>query len=347
MAATIAGVSAAARSLAARSVESLAASESDALATIAGDGMGATLAAAAAGDDAALAALERAASWAPNTVRAYARAWAAWTAWAASAHVPTLPARARDVRAYIMGRSQSGRSIATLRADAAGMAAVHRAAGQVSPCDKGGLVASTIARLAKSEPHARPQRQVHGLTAEALAAVVATACTSRQGRRRESDADAERRGRVDIALCQVLSDAGLRRSEAAALTWADIERASDGSGRVTIRRSKSDQEAHGAVVALTRAAMRSLAAIRQGAPDDAPVFGLSADRIARRVKAAAAAAGLGDAFSGHSGRVGMARRMVGKGAPSATVQRQGRWKSAAMVARYTRAESAGEALKYL
>ena len=42
------------------------------------------------------------------------------------------------------------------------------------------------------------------------------------------------------------------------------------------------------------------------------VFGLSESQIARRVKAIAKAAGLADweFFSGHSGRVGMARRMA-------------------------------------
>lgn len=155
---------------------------------------------------------------------------------------------------------------------------------------------------------------------------------------------------MDIALCALLSDAGLRRSEAAALTWADIQRAPDGSGRVYVARSKSDQEAQGAVVAVTPATMDDLDAIRAGAPDTAPVVGLSADRIARRVKAAARVAGLGGAFSGHSGRVGMARRMVGNGAPTAAVIRQGRWSErsgSAMVARYTRAEDAGAALNYL
>ena len=56
---------------------------------------------------------------------------------------------------------------------------------------------------------------------------------------------------------------------------------------------------------------------------------------------------LGDGFTGHSGRIGMARRMVAAGAPNAAVQRQGRWKNGNMVARYTRGESAGEALKWL
>ena len=49
-----------------------------------------------------------------------------------------------------------------------------------------------------------------------------------------------RRGLVDIALCWVMSDAGLRRSEAAALVWDDITRWDNGSGRLTVRRSKTD-----------------------------------------------------------------------------------------------------------
>ena len=43
----------------------------------------------------------------------------------------------------------------------------------------------------------------------------------------------------------------------------------------------------------------------------------------------------------------MARRMVAAGTPNAAVQRQGRWKHGDMVARYTRGEAAGEALKWL
>ena len=77
------------------------------------------------------------------------------------------------------------------------------------------------------------------------------------------------------------------------------------------------------------------------------MFGLTGEALANRVRAAARAAGLGDGFTGHSGRIGMARRMVAAGAPNAAVQRQGRWKHGDMVARYTRGEAAGEALKWL
>jgi hypothetical protein len=59
------------------------------------------------------------------------------------------------------------------------------------------------------------------------------------------------------------------------------------------------------------------------------------------VRAATQAAGLGSRFSGHSGRIGMARRMVAAGVLNAAVQRQGRWKHGDMVACYTRGEAAG------
>ena len=54
----------------------------------------------------------------------------------------------------------------------------------------------------------------------------------------------------------------------------------------------------------------------------------------------ARAAGLTDweLLSGHSGRVGMARRMAQNGAPTHETERQGRWKPGGMVGRYTRGE---------
>ena len=78
---------------------------------------------------------------------------------------------------------------------------------------------------------------------------------------------------------------------------------------------------------ITTATARALVEIR---PEDADhagaVFGITGEALANRVRVAARTAGLGDGFSGHSGRTGMARRMVAAGAPNAAVQRQGRWK---------------------
>ncbi len=103
--------------------------------------------------------------------------------------------------------------------------------------------------------------------------------------------------------------------------------------------------------AITPVAMKALDVIRLArASGERKVFGLSESQIARRVKAIAKAAGLADweFFSGHSGRVGMARRMAQNGAPIHETERQGRWKQGGgMVGHYTRSESAGSALRYL
>ena len=97
--------------------------------------------------------------------------------------------------------------------------------------------------------------------------------------------------------------------------------------------------------------MRALDAIRpMGVGGRQKVFGLSESQIARRVKAVARAAGLPgwESYSGHSGRVGMARRMAQNGAPTHVIERQGRWKhDGGMVGRYTSGESSGSASSYL
>ncbi len=282
-----------------------------------------------------------AASKAPATRRAYRAAWSAWTAWVEAHAAAALPADPRAVAAYLAARAEDGAGMATLRMATAAIGAAHELTGGASPCaDR--IVRTAMqgfARQAADAGHAA--RQARGLTAEAVAAIRGAL----NGR-----ADSNIRAARDMAIVSVMADAGLRRSEAAALEWRDIEREADGSGRVTIRRSKTDQEADGAVVAVTPAAMADLerlASMRGGREPGASVFGLSDRQIARRIAAVAKAAGLGDGFSGHSGRVGMAQRMTRNGAPAAATMRQGRWETTRMVARYTRNESAGEALRYL
>ena len=165
----------------------------------------------------------------------------------------------------------------------------------------------------------------------------------------ESQKTAEARARKDIALALTLRDGGLRISEATDLTWGEVERWADGSGRLTIVRSKTDQEGKGAVVAVTPSCMRALDAIRPMNPsEDERIFNLSPRQMTNRLKAACRAGNLDEStFSGHSGRVGLARMMSAAGAPTETTMRQGRWKSAEMVRRYTRAESAGAALRWM
>ena len=120
----------------------------------------------------------------------------------------------------------------------------------------------------------------------------------------------------------------------------------DSTGRLTIQKGKNQVDA--ATVAVTEATARTLREIQSGDVEPAAlVFGLTGEALANRVRAAAKAAGLGEGFTGHSGGIGMARRMVAAGAPTAVVQHQDCWRHGDMVARYTRGEAAGEALRWL
>ena len=284
-----------------------------------------------------------------NTQRVYGTQWRIFTGWCAEVGLVSLPAEPLTVARYLAARANAGASIATIRLATSAISKAHEWAKLESPCRDPGVRASLKGwgrRLAK------PQRQSGALIADVLAVIRLTAVQPRKrGRGFETAEQAGERARFDLALVAVLSDGGLRRSEASSLTWGDVQRWDDGSGRITVIRSKTDIEAQGAVVAITPAAIEALSAIRPaGAGSEVKVFGLSESQIARRVKVIARAAGLADweFFSGHSGRVGMARRMAQNGAPTHEIERQGRWKQGGgMVGRYTRGETAGSALRYL
>ena len=103
-------------------------------------------------------------------------------------------------------------------------------------------------------------RQADALTADALARVREVLRLPRRSRggRLESPETAHRRAALDMAIIGVLADGGLRRSEAAALTWRDVEHWSDGTGRLTVRKGKNQTEPQ--TVAVTA---RALGEIRQ------------------------------------------------------------------------------------
>ena len=279
-----------------------------------------------------------------NTRAAYASAWRSFEAWASARAALALPASPALVAAYLSHLAEERRlSVATVRLHRAALAALHKASGHPDPTDNEGVrrVLQGIARV-----HGRPQRQARPLTAEALAAVRATAKGRRplgDGKRRESAERASWRARVDLALLSMLRDGLLRRSEAAALAWGDVELRDDGSALLQVRRSKTDPTAEGVVLYIGREAAQALMAIRpaqQLLDASKPVFGLSPRQIGRRVQAAARAAGLGEGFTGHSGRVGMAQDLARTGVELPALMTAGRWKSSRMPARYTERQAA-------
>ena len=283
-----------------------------------------------------------------NTRINYASQFGKFRTWCEQESYSHLPAQPEVLAAYAVELADDGKSLSTIRLAVAAIVDAHRRVALESPQTAG--VTETLRGL--SRQLGVSQKQARPLDAGALAAIRATAFTPRttRGGSLEMEETALRRGRLDIALASVMSDAGLRISEAAVLRWRDVLDAEDGAGLIYIERSKTDQSGEGAYVVVTPDTLAALKQLREDdgdCSDDDLVFGLSMSQISRRVDSMARAAGLGEGYSGHSGRVGLAIRMTRRGAPLQAVQTHGRWKSPSMPARYTRSEKALEALEWL
>ena len=220
---------------------------------------------------------------------------------------PHCPLSPQAVALYLGHLASTGRSIATVQQARSAISHFHAAG--IQKGDNPALHPVVSEAVKGWRNRAPAPRQAVALTADALARVRDVLRLPKRGRGggMESADTARRRAALDLAIIGVLADGGLRRSEAAALR--------------DIRLDDVDFVA--------------------------PVSGLTGATLANRVRTAARAAGLGDGFTGHSGRIGMARRMVAAGAANAAVQRHGQWEHGDMVARYTRGEAAGEAVKWL
>ena len=156
-----------------------------------------------------------------------------------------------------------------------------------------------------------------------------------------------------MALLQVMSDGLLRLSEVVALQVADIDTMPDGSGRITIARSKTDQEGKGVTLYLGASTMARVLAWQEAAGVQAGALframrrgghvqpgGMSTVAARSIIQRRAAAAGVTGRISGHSLRVGGAESLAAAGAGLVQMQQAGRWSSPQMPAHYARGELA-------
>ncbi len=141
-----------------------------------------------------------------------------------------------------------------------------------------------------------------------------------------------------------------RRSELVALRTDDIQSRADGTLKVMIRRSKSDQFGEGRTAFTSReAAQIVLDWIKARQIDCEPLFcpvykgrainrSLSDMTVRRLVKETAERVGLPKnivtQFSGHSFRVGAAQDLLRAGYDGIAIMRAGGWKSTQTVLRY-------------
>ena len=281
------------------------------------------------------------ASRAASTRRAYAGDWQRFSIWCRERATPALPAPPALVAVYLSTLAANGLAPPSVARALAAIAHHHKQARLIPPhrAERGSVVTDVLAGIRRSRVTG-PDRK-----AAADADVVMQLLWSIEG-----DGLAALRDRAVIALGMALA---ARRSELVALDVADLAWEEKGL-RVTIRRSKTDQDGAGATVAVPEGRrLTPLAHLRAwldaAAITEGPVFRplwkggrvrparLSDHAVARIVQARALAAGLDPArYAGHSLRAGFVTAAARNGADVWKIQQVSRHKSMQVLAGYVR-----------
>ena len=251
--------------------------------------------------------------------------------------------QATDARlaAYLTSLHDGGKSPAVAAQVVAAVRFQARLMGQETPL---GPASERVLAGIRREGRERGRGQVAGITwnqADTVAAVASNGGQSLAGLR-------------DAAIVSLMSDALLRVGELAVLQVEDIAAVDDGTARLTIRHSKTDQEAAGSVQFIGAPTLRRVRAwIEAAGIESGPLFRrvrrgdrvigsdpLTVQAIRSIIKSRASAADLEGRFSGHSLRVGAAQSLASAGASVVEMQTAGRWQSPSMPGRYARGELA-------
>jgi integrase len=270
------------------------------------------------------------------TRRAYRSDWQHFEGWCLAQGLLPLPAVPNTVGLYLAAHADA-LSVATLTRRLSSIATAHRLAGY-SLDTKHSAIRDVMRGLRREKGTA--QRHAEALTVPLIRRVLDT-CGDRLIDLR------------DRALLLVGFAAALRRSELVALTLDDVAVVPEGL-RITIRRSKADQEGAGAVLAVGRTGTTTCpvtafqAWVSAAGIETGRVFRclnrhghlgpkLSTNAVAEIVQRRAALAGLDpQSFAGHSMRAGFATAAAMAGVEERTIMKQTRHRSAATVRRYIR-----------
>jgi site-specific recombinase XerD len=183
-------------------------------------------------------------SKAKNTVRAYKAAWKEFTAYCEARRVESLPAALATVVDYLAALAEAGAKVSTIRVKRAAISEAHRLAKHTDPTatEEVRLVMAGISREI-----GRPPQKKAPLERDDLRALIETQPDSLTGLR-------------DKALLLVGWAGAFRRSELVALDVGNLR--FNGELKVTLRRSKTDQEGEGMVKVIPRLTDESLCPVR-------------------------------------------------------------------------------------
>ena len=229
----------------------------------------------------------------PVPTTGYRTPWNAFVRWCGEHNAQHWPASPETVADYLRHRAEHC-GIEVVYSARNAIAATHRRAGW-GELFAGGVVAATLAELSSIKGKGRSRcRSVSGSSLR-VAEMDKIRRTALEPRRRgggfESHECAMRRGRVDLALCSLVLEAGLRPEQAAALEWRDLAVDANERPTVTIRRGSPGA---GTVVEISKRAHDDLRTI---APKSAKagqwIFGLNALQIIARIRSDGTSRGTG------------------------------------------------------
>jgi site-specific recombinase XerD len=281
---------------------------------------------------------------AANTKRAYRSGWRDFSKWCDASGREPLPADVATVIDYLTHLADRGQAMATIDVKRAAIASAHATAGYGDPT-KHPDVATLVKGIARTIGRAQAKKEP--VTLDDLRAMVGTLDTSTVG------------GKRDKALILLGYAGAFRRSELVALDVADLR--VNGKVVVTLRKSKTDQEAQGRqkhVPTLDDATICPVTALLDyldtAGIESGPVFRrldragrltadrLSAQSVALILKATAKAAGLDHRnLSGHSLRAGYITTANRAGASDSDIMAQTHHTSPATLAGYKRDAGVG------
>lgn len=265
---------------------------------------------------------------AAGTRRAYASDFRIFAAWCRTRALSYLPAEPETVATFIASEAEAGIKASTINRRLAAIRYAHRLAGDPTPTDAE-LVGVTMRGIRRTVGTVKAKKSP--ATAEVVGKMLAHIPDTLTGKR-------------DRALLLLGFACALRRSELVALQVADLDLSSDGL-RVTIRRSKTDQEGQGQTIGVPIGGKllvaESVAAwIQASSIVSGPIFrpinrhgqvlqaALTDTSVAAIVKAYVGRAGLDPAaFAGHSLRRGFLTSAAHHGATLAKMKAVSRHKS--------------------
>ena len=254
-----------------------------------------------------------------------------------------FPADSRTVAAFLQHRIDAGVMPGSLNVDLSAIRHAHRTKKKPDPAAAPNVRAIFREYRRIRAAQGKGAKQTRGMSKDDLAAIVAVADMS-------SNIHATR----DIAVVSLLREGLLRPSECVALRVEDFSREKDGSGRIRISRSKTDQEGQGCFLFLGEQVADRMARWLDAVSADAdtPLFrrircgghvqstGLTGRSVSDIVRKRGEAAGI-FGLTGHSGRVGMAQSLIAFGVSIGEVAIAGRWKSVDQVIHYASRQEAG------